>query len=346
MKKLLSLCLAIICLMFSACGSNTAKKEKFTDYSFDYFDTLTSIIGFEQNKDTFDANCNIIKEKLSYYNKLFNIYNKFEGVNNLAIINESKTPVVVDEEIIKMLEFSRDMFTKTNGKVNVAMGSVLSIWHDYRNAGMNDPENAKLPPENELRTASKHIDISNLLIDKSNNTVGFKDNEMSLDVGAIAKGYAVEQTAEFMKEKGIEGYILNVGGNVRIVGERPDKEKWKIGIENPDGDNEKPYAEYLMLGDNMSLVTSGSYQRFYTVNGKNYHHIIDPETLMPSEYFSSVSVLTEDSGLADALSTALFTMSFEEGKKLIENFPETEVLWIFPNGEKKYSENFKKYCSD
>lgn len=346
MKKILSVLLAVLCLSLSACGVKTAKKEKFTDYTFDYFDTVTTIVGFEENKEKFDLNCDIIKEKLGFYHKLFNIYNKYDGINNLAVINESKEPVTSDKEIIEMLKFCEEMFKQTNGKVNVAMGSVLSLWHNYRTAGLKDTENAQLPPMDKLLSASNHTDINNLIINETDNTVFIDDSDMSLDVGAIAKGYAVEQTALFMEQSGITGYILNVGGNVRIVGIRPDGEKWKIGIENPDTDNsDNPYAEYLLL-DGMSLVTSGSYQRFYTVNGKNYHHIIDPETLMPAEYFASVSVLTKSSALADALSTALFTMSYEDGLKLIEKFSLTEAMWITPDGEKLYSSGFKSYCTD
>ena len=344
MKKFLAFLLALCCLSFSSCKQEK-KLQKFEDYSFDYFDTVTTIIGYEHDKASFDKNCDIIKEKLSMYHKLFDIYNKYDGINNLAVINSSDEPVSVDEEIIDMLEFSKQMYGKTIGRVNVAMGSVLSIWHNYRTLGMNDPENAQLPDINNLLNASKHTAISNIIIDKVNCTVSLNDNEMSLDVGAIAKGYAVEKTALYLEDKGINGYILNVGGNVRIVGKRADGEKWTVGIENPISDQENPYSELLML-DNMSLVTSGSHQRFYTVNGKKYHHIIDPETLMPADYFLTVSILTEDSGIADALSTALFSMSYEDGKKIIENFENTEAMWILPNGEKKYSKNFKSYCKD
>ena len=93
----------------------------------------------------------------------------------------------------------------------------------------------------------------------------------------------------------------------------------------------------------MSLVTSGSYQRFYKVDGKNYHHIIDPDTLYPGEKYMSVSVLTENSGLGDALSTSLFLMDYEEGKKLIESLENVEAMWVMPDGEQKYSEGFKNY---
>ena len=342
MKKIISVVLIFLLL----CGcSNKNKTEKFTDYSFDYFDTVTTIVGYETNKQIFDENCKKIKKQLEEYHKLYDIYIKYENINNLAVINESKEPIKVDEKIIDMLSFSREMYLKTNSHVNIAMGSVLKIWHQYRTEGISDPVNAKLPPFDILRTASEHTNIENLVIDETNNTVFLNDAEMSLDVGAIAKGYAVEQTALYMQKNGLEGYLLNVGGNIRIVGKRQDGEKWKIGIENPNtSDTDNPYAEYLEL-EGMSLVTSGSYQRFYVVDGKNYHHIIDAKTLMPAEYFASVSVLSQSSAVADALSTALFSMDYEKGRELIEKTENTEALWILPNGEKMYSSNFKNYTS-
>ncbi len=340
MKKIISVILVF--LLLCGCGFRN-ETEKFTDYSFDYFDTVTTIVGYEADKQIFNQNCKKIKKQLEEYHKLYDIYIKYENINNLSVINDSKEPVKVDKKIIDMLVFSKKMYLKTNSHVNIAMGSVLKIWHQYRTEGINDPINAKLPPFDILKTANEHTNIENLVIDEINNTVFLNDAEMSLDVGAIAKGYAVEQTALFMEENGIKGYLLNVGGNVRIVGKRQDGKKWKIGIENPNtDDNDKPYAEYLEL-DGMSLVTSGSYQRFYVVDGKNYHHIIDGKTLMPAKYFASVSVLSKSSAVADALSTALFSMDYENGRELIEQTANTEALWILPNGEKLYSSNFNDY---
>ena len=342
MKKILS----VILIILSLCScSNFEKTEKFTEYSFDYFDTVTTIVGYETDKQKFDENCVKIKKQLEEYHKLFDIYTKYENINNLAVINASKEPLKVDKKIIDMLSFSKQMYFETNSHVNIAMGSVLKIWHQYRTEGINDPVNAKLPDMNALKIANEHTNIENLVINENENTVQLKDADMSLDVGAIAKGYAVEQTALFMEENGIEGYLLNVGGNIRIVGKRQDGKKWKIGIENPNtNDEENPYAEYLEL-EGMSLVTSGSYQRFYVVDGKNYHHIIDGKTLMPAEHFASVSVLSKSSAVADALSTALFSMDFEKGRELIDNTENTEALWIFPDGQKMYSSNFKNYTS-
>ena len=249
--------------------------------------------------------------------------------------------MTVDKKIVDMLSFCKDAYNLTNGHVNVAMGSVLSLWHNFRTNGLAHPEKAKLPSMSELKKASKHTDIDKLKIDKTACTIELLDENMSLDVGAIAKGYAVEQIGKALYEKGITGYLLNVGGNIKTVGGKPDGEGFYVGIENPDTKNEnEPHIAYLKLTD-MSLVTSGNYQRFYEVNGKRYHHIISHETLMPSENFASVSIVCKNSALADALSTALFTMSLEQGRTIIENLDNTEALWVTNDGTKHYSKGFK-----
>ncbi|MBQ6848404.1 MAG: FAD:protein FMN transferase [Clostridia bacterium] len=324
-------------LTFTGCRE---KYEKFTDYSFDYFDTATSIIGFEKDESVFKANCEKIKAKLGEYHKLYTIYSRYDGVNNLYSINTAHTPLEVDGKITEMLQFSKEMYDLTGGKVNVAMGSVLSIWHNYRTQGIDNPLEARLPDMDILREAAKHTDIKGLEI--KGNTVSLTDPESRLDVGAIAKGYATEQIALWMEKEGITGYLLNVGGNIRTVGNRPDGKKWQIGLENPNGEESKKYSEYLELTDS-AIVTSGSYQRFYTVQGKEYHHIIDPETLMPAKGYKMVSVINPSSAVADALSTALFCMDLNDGKKFVESLENTEVLWITEDGKKHYSKNFKDY---
>lgn len=323
-------------------------KEKFTDYSFDFFDTASTIIGYETDETAFKKNCEKIKSWLLEYHKLYDIYNSYDGITNLYSLNINVgNTTTVDPKIIDLLQYAKGLYEKTDGKLNVALGSVLSIWHNYRNYGMKHPENAELPPKKLLQSAANYTDINNVIIDAQANTVLIKDSKLSLDVGAIAKGYAAQKVAEQMEKAGMNGYLLNLGGNVKIVGARDDGEKWKVGIENPDRANAEAFAEELELNNNLSLVTSGSYQRFYTVNGNNYHHIIDPVTLQPAEYFTSVSVLCEDSALADGLSTALFCLDYESGKKLLsKNFSNDSImiLWITKDGEKFYYGGFEKYC--
>ena len=341
MKK--AIC-AILILCLSLCISGCGEKyKKFTDYSFDYFDTATSIIGYEKSEEVFKEKSKIIKEKLSEYHKLYTIYSRYEGVNNIYTVNNSESALEVDPKITELLSFSKEMYKITDGKINVAMGSVLSIWHKYREEGLNDPTSAEIPPLDLLKEASNHTDINNLVVD--NNTVYFKDSKLKLDVGAIAKGYAIEQIALWMEETGITGYLLNVGGNIRIVGDRPDGEKWQIGLENPEEDENEPYIEYLSLGKGFAMVTSGSYQRYYTVEGKNYHHIIDPDTLYPAVGYKMVSVINKDSGVADALSTALFCMDYTEGERLVNSLEDTYVMWVRDNGEIIYSKGFEDFIT-
>ena len=349
MKRVISIVL-IASMLFTVTALSGCEKneelQKFSNYYFDYFDTATTIVGYEKTKEEFDANCEEITTLLNEYHRLFTIYNRYEGLNNLVTINDVHNGkhdiVTVDKKIIDMLVFAKEMYSKTKGNVNVAMGSVLKIWHIYRNEGLDDPVNAELPPMEKLIEASKHTDIDDLIIDTENNTVFIQDPDMTLDVGAIAKGYAVEQIAKHLEEKGVTGYILNVGGNVRTIG-MANGDKWQVGIENPDTENEeKPYIEFLKVAGE-SIVTSGSYQRFYYVDGKSYHHIIDPNTLMPGTKYRSVSVLTNDSGLGDALSTALFLMSHEDGKKLVESTENVEAMWVMNDGEQLYSGGFEAY---
>ena len=346
MKKRIYCDVLAICIFFcfalSACTPEE-KLQKYSDNSFEYFDTVSVITGYAESREEFDKVAQMVFSQLAEYHKLYSIYHRFEGMENLCTINELKDGehrvVQVDRRIIDMLLYAKEMYTITDGKLNIAMGSVLSLWHDYRTIGRDNPAEAQLPPMDKLRKASEHTDIENLIIDEENSTVTLNDPQMKLDVGAVAKGYATEQIALYLEEQGISGYVLNFGGNVRTIGTKPDGSPWTVGVENSTGED---YLEYLNLAD-ASVVTSGSYQRYYTVEGKQYHHIIHPDTLMPAEGFVSVSVVCKDSALGDCLSTALFCMSAEEGSALIESLQDVEAMWINQSGEKTVSSDWDTY---
>ena len=276
------------------------------------------------------------------YHELFDIYHTYEGINNIKTINDAagKEPVKVNQELINLLKTGVDMHRDTGGRLNIAYGSVLSVWHEYREQGMTDPQGAKLPPKELLEERSRHTDISKLALDEEHSTVFLADEEMSLDVGSIGKGYAVQRVSEYARELGMDHLLLSVGGNVCAIGNKIDGKPWRVGIENPDLESAQSYVGTVELSDK-SIVTSGDYQRFYEVEGKRYCHIIDPATGMPPEYFPSVSVLAEDSGMADALSTALFNMKFEEGMEFAESLPEVEVLWIMEDGGIRCTSGFE-----
>ncbi len=338
------LCIAVLvlgCLPLTACGKKT---EKYSTHSFDFFDTATTVTGYAKSVEDFDRVSDMVFGLLAAYHQLYDIYTQYEGINNLCVVNQKAAtgkPVEVDWRIIDLLVYAKEMYTLTDGQVNVAMGSVLSLWHQYRTEGMDQPAQAQLPPMKELKEAARHTNINDVVIDKEKATVALNDPKMKLDVGAIAKGYAVEQVAKKLEKEGVTGYVLNVGGNVRTIGSKGDGQPWTVGIENPDSSKDD-YLAYLNL-TGQALVTSGSYQRYYVVNGKEYHHIIHPDTLMPATGFVSVSVVCADSGQGDALSTALFCLSLEEGQTLVESLPNVETLWVTHDGTQTASSGWKTY---
>ncbi len=354
-KFIVLLMITVIILNMTACK----KESELTRYQAQFlelFDTVTTIVGYSDDKETFSEFAQSVYDDLKAYHELYDKYHDYEDVNNIKTINDNAgiAPIEVDRKIIDMLLFAREAYELSEGTVNVAFGAVLEVWHDYREAGTDDPVNAKLPPMEVLKEKAEHTDISKMIIDEAASTVYLEDPEMSLDVGAIAKGYATEQVAQRALEKGYTNGLLSVGGNVRAIGskgysilakmnEGTDvgvESSWNVGIQNPEKESEDKYL-YILNLKNLSLVSSGDYERYYTVDGVEYHHIIDPSTLMPAEKFTAVSIVTENSGLADALSTAIFNLPYEKGLKLIEDLEGTEALWVMSDGSMRFSSGFE-----
>jgi thiamine biosynthesis lipoprotein len=334
--------------MLSAGCAGTAPKRYQAEF-LSLFDTVTTIVGYSDSEAHFTEFAEQVRARIEEYHQLYDIYNNYEGINNVKTINDSagKAPVTVDRRIIDMLIFARDEYEATGGAVNAAFGAVLSIWHDYREAGLNDPESAELPPMELLREASRHTDIDDVIIDEQASTVFIKDPEMSLDVGAVAKGYAVEQVARYFEDQGVTSLLLSIGGNVRAIGEKlvagsDGGKRWTIGVQNPDKQSAQTEV-FSVLINGFSVVSSGVYERYYTVNGQQYHHIISPATLMPADYFAQVTILCRDSGLADALSTAVFNMPFDQGRQYVENLDGIEAAWVMKDGSLAYSSGFEAY---
>ena len=330
----------LICLLLTGCGAPEAEADTTQQYTATFltlFDTVTTIIGRAESEAAFKETTQAIHDDLLYYHELFDIYNDYKGVNNLKTINDNAgvAPVKVDDAIIDLLLDCREYYDLTGGKVNVMMGSVLELWHNARNDGLNDPQNAKLPKMEALEEAAKHCGFDALQIDEAASTVYIADPNARLDVGAIAKGWATQRSAE----NAPAGMLISVGGNVCATGPKlADGTPWVIGIQDPDAADKNLHTVFVTK---TSVVTSGDYQRTYTVEGKPYHHIIDPDTLMPSAYWRSVSIICPDSGLADALSTALFLMDEAAGRELAAKCG-AEVLWVDASGQEVMTDGFEE----
>lgn len=343
MKKQLSAALAIVLLIgFTGCQ----KSPEYAKYRYNFFgtfDTMIEIMAYCKSDKDFDTASDEAEKLFRHLHQLFDKYNTYDGMANIKTINDNAgiAPVKVDKEIIDLILLSKDWYEKTDGAVNIAFGPVLNIWHDYRELYKDNEEHAQLPSMALLQEANELTDINKVIVDTEQSTVYLQELGMSLDVGAVAKGYATDLVAQMLKEKGTNSFILSSGGNVR-VGDQPldgERSTWGVGIQDPALDPNLPNQEYLdiLFVNNSSVVSSGNYQRYYTVEGKRIHHVIDPQTLLPANNYAAITVLTEASGIADILSTAIYIMDYETGLQFAteQGF---EVMWIYENGEIKTTE--------
>jgi thiamine biosynthesis lipoprotein len=217
----------------------------------------------------------------------------------------------------------------TYGAVNIALGPVLAVWHDHRERALTGGE-ASIPSPLEL--AAAHTSAEDILVDRQRSTVFLRYGDMRLDVGALAKGYAVQKTIERLRDAGLKSGLINAGGNVAVIGKPLDgRDAWNIGVHAPteDGDRSK-LLDVLRLTEG-AAVTSGNDQRYYIVDGRRRHHIIDPKTLFPAEGVKSVTVLHPSSATADILSTAAFILPLDRGRALIAKHG-AEALWVMADG--------------
>ena len=344
MKKLVAFVLLLIfaCLPLSLFGCKQSTPTPKTELFYFYFGTESAITEYEGLSDSeFERMCYIVEDELSRYHSLLDIYYSYSGVTNLKDVNEAggKT-TAVSAQLCDFLLYAKDMYEKTAGRVNIAMGSVLSLWHDEREAAKKPGAVAKLPDQAALSEAAKHTDINNLIIDREECTVTLADPNMRLDVGALGKGYVAKRITDRLVASGFSSFILNLGGNISAVGTKSGGERFAAGIKNPSPTSSLDRNVARLELFNKSLSTSGDYENFYTVEGVRYHHIIDPDTQMPSAYgYRSVTILGADPSITDALSTALFTVSVERGRAIAESLC-VSVFWLHADGRIEYTDGF------
>ncbi len=267
-----------------------------------------------------------IENLMSTSIKESDIYN----INKNAGIKATKVKPSTMTVISKGLKY-HDITKKT---FNIGLGSLIELW----GIGKDSP---RVPATWEITEAKKHIHLNNLEISEKDNTVFVKDSEMSLDLGGIAKGYAVDEAVRILKENGIKSGIVNLGGDIFAFGTKNDSTPWKVGISNPEI-GEDGNAIIRILVTDKSVVTSGNYERFFIEDGVKYHHIIDFNTGMPADNgVVSVTVISDECMNADIISTAVFILGVEEGLQLIESQPNIEGLIITDSREIYVSSGLK-----
>jgi len=313
----------IILLNLSGC---TERYQRFSASPILLFDTIVSFSGYADNdEEAFMAYATIVYERLEELHRYFDIFNSYDGINNIYTINANAgiQPVPVGQDIINLLLAAQESYHLTGGMTNVVLGPVLRIWHEYR-TGDSDA----LPSLEVLKAAALLTDISYMIIDEENSTVFMQIPGMSLDVGAIAKGFAAELAMEAAINAGMNAMLLNAGGHIVVHGIPPGQDAWNVGINNPSDlmMQQSAVADIVTL-TNSTVSISGGYQRFFQVDGQAFGHIIDPATLFPAQRYQQVTVIHPVSWMADAISTALFILPLDEGKALAAKIG-AEALWI------------------
>lgn len=327
-------------LLLSGCTGKPADSRELLEYSnlsYDAgFDTVYAYTEYGYEQEPMKARFEKGASMFSAYNSMFDIYHDYPGVNGLKAINDNAgiAPVKVSPEVIAMLKEAREFYDLSGGEFDVTMGALLRVWHTYREAGIAANQNetpAAVPSEDELQSAFACRGWDKIEIDEENSTVFITDPCVSLDAGGIAKGFAAEGIAQNIDSEDIVYANINAGRNIRTLHDKADGSPWRIAIQNPLGEGSLIIVEMSGSG---SFVTSGDYERYYVgKDGVRYHHIVDPSTMKPADLYHSVSVITGNSGAADCLSTALFTMSIADGKKLIEAYrkksgDDCEAVWM------------------
>lgn len=343
MKKIL--CLLLI--LSTLCGCS--KQEKISGSFMNVFNTAFQVIMYEESQSDFDKNFEFIQEEFTYYNNLFDKYNTYDGMNNVKTINDNAgiAPVVVEEDLYNLIAMSIEYATTIADKVDITLGPVLNVWHDYR-----EINNGSIPTLAELEAANQYVDLSKVVLNEAESSVYLPDENMSIDVGATAKGYACELVKNKLIEKGLDDFLISAGGNVISHGKRAvpadssslsealpaNEDYYTVSIQSPKtGDAYANRAKIMAIAlkNGESVVTSGDYERYFVgSDGVTYHHLIDPETLFPAYYVRSVTVVTEDSGLADFLSSTLYLMSVDDGLALINSLNvDVDAVWLTNDGK-------------
>ena len=303
--------LAIACVL-GICGCDAAPAYN-SALGF-YLDTVITISGYA-DKEILEGAVALCGE----YEKVFS--RTVKGSDVWRINHGEGCPVQVCDETAELLAMALNICEKSGGALDITIAPASDLW-DFK---ADEPE---IPDRDQLDRAAELVDYTKLKLEGDMVTL---PAGMAIDLGAVAKGYIADKAAEYLKEKGVESAILNLGGNVVALGYKPDGSKWSIGIQDPEKENGK--SGYSVMAADKSVVTSGIYQRGFDRDGVRYHHILDSATGWPVQNgLASVTIITGSSAMADAMSTACFVLGRDMGMSFAEEMS-VQAVFIGTDGK-------------
>ena len=357
--NILLLAAAVIAgLCLSGCDSGDTMWNGYAKQSF-YFDTICEITVYELEDgvaadDSEDAFSEAADGVITDAFKLMSEYEKtlsrtVEGSDIDRINRAAGEAVSVKPETLEVIEKGIEFGDLSGGVFDITVGKASELWDFHESLEEGGTE---VPSEGALAEAAEHIDFTKITVNEAAGTVRLEDPEMMLDLGGIAKGYIADRTAEYLRSRGVVSGIVNLGGNIEVIGGKStsfdpaDEEQYNFNLGIRDPMNESGGLLGLYPGKDITIVTSGTYERFIEADGVKYHHILDPETGWPVDTdVLQVSVIAGagHSADCDGLSTACLALGSEEGVKLIRKLAEEgkygplEAIFVTESGEIVYS---------
>jgi thiamine biosynthesis lipoprotein len=316
----------MVLIIFTACTKN---EEPMTKEEIIFGSIPVKITIFDSSKEEeLDVAFELIKAVDNKMSK-----NKDESEISAINLKAGKEYVPVSKETFDIIQKSESFYKTSKGYFDITIGPLVELWDI-------GPTTGHIPEEGEIEMVLDLINYDNIEFNESNHEIKLSKENMVIDLGGIAKGYAADVVVDYFRSAGIKKAIINLGGNVSVMGQKNEEDLWAVGIQNPL----EPTGSSLgiLKAADISVVTSGTYQRYFEENGVRYHHILDPKNGYPiRNNLQSVTIVTENSLRADALSTALFALGLEEGLSLANNDESIEAIFVTKENKIYLSEGIK-----
>lgn len=308
-----SMLFVMVAMLLCGCGIEHDYSEQGI-----FFDTLVSINIYGTKDKTVMEDCLILCEE--YEQK----FSRTIDTSEISKLNSAQGEwVEVSEETIILIKEAIEYSELTEGAFDITIAPLTELWHVNDNGGL-------LPSEKEIQKAKSYVDYKQIEI--RGNKIRLKDKKAKIDLGGIAKGYIADQLKALMLERGVESAMINLGGNIAVIGTKEDGSNWNVGIQKPFADRNEVIGSVSV--QDKTVVSSGIYERYFEKDGEIYHHILDPATGYPSSSdLESVTIIGESSTIADVLSTSCILLGSEKGMELIESIPEVEAVFVTRDGE-------------
>jgi thiamine biosynthesis lipoprotein len=256
--------------------------------------------------------------------------NPFYGQTSIYDVNQKAfdEPVVVSQKLFDLLLEAKALYLETNGFFDVSIGRAVDlIKQGITSFGYDEMPKADFDQLMNDIDALGRVTFSEVILDETNLTVQFTNENVKLDLGALAKGYATQKAVDYLEEQGITTYMINAGSSNIAVGKHPENRDWRLGLRHPVNPMLGLYA--VVSNTDKAIVTSGNFEQFFTYDEIRYHHIISPKDYLPKQFYHAVTLIGDDSGHLDGLSTAIFNMPFDEAKAVVENLGIEAIFFMY-----------------